>query len=338
MRINSIDVLRFFAAFAVVGCHKILFDVSVIVPMLRSAIPLFFMVSGYFCYNATPSKQIQKIKRILFITLSAYVFYMISIFGFSVISDKVPSFIEKNFSLNSIIELVCFNEAHSAYHLWYVFAFLYCLVIDYFVSKFKFDTKHKKIMVAIIIALILGDLILGKYSVLIWGGKLPYYITRNFLFAGLPFFYIGKMFRGVDVSKIKLNDTALIIIMVVSAAVSDVVSYLLRFYKVSAPREQFLTTTTLALAAFIFALKHPLSNPSKIPSKIAEYGRKYSLMIYIIHPFFLKLFDVIVEKLGTNVQNIYNVAATIIIFVVSLLFSIVFYKVKGILLCKLKKA
>ena len=61
------------------------------------------------------------------------------------------------------------------------------LIIMHIFDKLKIE----KCLVFAAPFLLMGDLILGKYSVLLLGREFPYILVRNFLFVGIPYFCIG---------------------------------------------------------------------------------------------------------------------------------------------------
>lgn len=73
--------LKTLCAFAVVALHSDLYYKSLVIPLLRIAVPVFFIISGYF-YNITATPKILKnhktlfnYKYCLFISSCNYVFY-----------------------------------------------------------------------------------------------------------------------------------------------------------------------------------------------------------------------------------------------------------------------
>ncbi len=80
-RIEQIDVLRFICCFLVVGFHtsfaspihflRLFFEV-----FAKTAVPIFFMISGFFYENSITNnliiKQIKKLSKTLFFTWALY--------------------------------------------------------------------------------------------------------------------------------------------------------------------------------------------------------------------------------------------------------------------------
>ena len=76
-------------------------------------------------------------------------------------------------------------------HLWYLQALLYVLVIAFIVEHLGL----RKLAYLAIPVLLAGSLIKGSYSLLFVGKEdCHIYYARNFLYCGLPFFWLGCWF------------------------------------------------------------------------------------------------------------------------------------------------
>ena len=57
------------------------------------------------------------------------------------------------------------------------------------------DDKVQKTLFLAIPVLLAGDLIIGKYSLLLFGREFPAFYSRNWLFVGVPYFSLGMLIR-----------------------------------------------------------------------------------------------------------------------------------------------
>lgn len=73
---------------------------------------------------------------------------------------------------------------------------------------------------------------------------------------------------------------------------------------------------------FIFVLKSNWTNTT-----LAIIGRKYSTGIYILHPIFITILSVITNRLE-QIKSIYDFVAPIIVYFLTLIFLIIFEKLK----------
>lgn len=106
--------------------------------------------------------------------------------------------------------------------------------------------------------LLMGDLILGKYSVLLLGREFPYILVRNFLFVGIPYFCIGRLIRNGFGQKVKKK--VLTIFLIVFSATSLLERFALVSLNVNSARDHYISTTLLAITVFLFTLQCHGSN------------------------------------------------------------------------------
>ena len=121
MRNHRIDYLKFICAVMVV-CVHVQSPVTVCLqPVLRCAVPIFFMLSGYFLnYHSNGlkiRKQIRYIGKILLLSTLLYI-------PLSVATTSFDCAIEL-FSWEKIIRILLLNENPFGFHLWYLQAYIY---------------------------------------------------------------------------------------------------------------------------------------------------------------------------------------------------------------------
>lgn len=167
--------------------------------------------------------------------------------------------------------------------------------------------------------LLIGDLILGKYSVLLLGRAFPYILVRNFLFVGIPYFCIGRLIRNGFGQKVKKK--VLVIFMIVFSATSLLERFVLVSLNVNATRDHYISTTLLAVTVFLFTLKCYGDNRT-----LALIGRKYSTWLYILHPIFITCIGMVTHKVG--VYGIYKFIAPIVVYITTLIFLMIVNKIK----------
>lgn len=104
-------------------------------------------------------------------------------------------------SFKQWVFFLIFNENPFAGHLWYLGAYLYVLLIMVAVDKYNLW----KYMLWFTPLLLMGDLVLGKYSLLLLGKEYPFVYVRNFLFVGIPYFMLGIWFKKHFGKLLKIN-------------------------------------------------------------------------------------------------------------------------------------
>ena len=191
-----LDYLKGLACFGVVFFHVKLphyvLD-GVIQAMFRFAIPLFFMVSGYFCDTSDRDKLEKKLpgkcRHILKISIIGCVYYfifqmMIAVFGDShgSMADVVDR-LRQCFNAKALLEWIVFNQDPFINIMWFTFALLYCYLILWLINHFDWYKKvFWLIPVLIGVHMVMGN-ILTLFGISV--SKLYY---RNFLFLAYRFF------------------------------------------------------------------------------------------------------------------------------------------------------
>lgn len=312
----GLDFLKFICAFLVV-CIHIQFPSlvgKVVTPITRIAVPIFFMITGYYYSftkkNKARKKQIFKIVK-LFIGANIFYFLLELLFCF-ILKNDIHYFIDNIFNIKTILKFIFFNESPFGGHLWYLGALLYVLLIIWFIDSIG---SIKKIYF-LIPFLLLTDLVFGKYSLLFFGKEFPYILVRNFLFVGLPYFLIGDMLYNY---KPKMKTKYLLLFSVLFLILTLTERYFLGIYNLNATRDHYFSTTFLAIFVFLLVFKLGDKIKSTKGQKLSFLVSKLSLGIYIIHPLFIKIFNIVIYQLSENKYLLYilNYLVPFIIFGVS---------------------
>ncbi len=320
-RNNSIDILKCLCAFLVI-CIHIPFPGELgkfVVTITRIAVPIFFMISGFFWENTCLKKKEGKtIKKLLWLAILGNVFYFIV----NLIFMNGFSNIERMFSLKSLIKFIFFNSSPFSDHLWYLSAILYVTIIVFLLDKFNLRERANYMIPFLLII----DLLFGKYSLLIFHREFPYILLRNFLFVGLPFFLIGTLlFKYKEKIKEKCSLKLLLILTIITIVFNCLERYLLEINSLNALRDQYIFTTILAVLVFDIAI---VLNIRK-DNIISKVGRKYSMMIYLIHPFIIILLKNISWSWLSYIEPI-------VVFILAIMFSWVYYSIKEMIVKKFK--
>lgn len=182
-RNHSIDSLKLLCALLVVFIHcKYPYKDSVL-PITDVAVPLFFSISGYFVFGA--KRSLSRINRIVQIFVWSALLYFIKTEVFSLFTTHSPWIP----SWHAITNFVFFNDVAFSYHLWYLPAYVYVLVIAFFIDKYNL---WKVSLYAIIPLLLIGVFI--RYSIAdICPKEIQYH--RNAYFCGLPYFLVGGLIK-----------------------------------------------------------------------------------------------------------------------------------------------
>lgn len=297
----SIDSLKFYCALAVVLIHSQFLFKDVVLPLLRVAVPIFFMISGYFIYGEKAEQRIKKAitKISLILAWSTLLFaFLKEIFLIVHHNVYVPN-------AQDLVNFFVFNENPFGWHLWYIGAYLYVLIIVWVIARYdKWMLLFKSVPILLIILLFLSYISVERI----------YY--RNFLFMGLPFFAIGAYVR----KKNRLVNRKILYVLISLLFMSS----LAENYVTNQNLEIYLSTIFLSVLIFSFFIGREQPN-----SSLSSMGGQYSLYIYIFHGVFvLYFFPTLNGHCGNLWNRIYNSFSPIFIICATSLF-IVLYK-KGI--------
>jgi len=315
-RKQGLDVLKCLCCFLVVVLHAPFGGElgKYIIMLARVAVPIFFMITGYF-YTATVEKhrEIKQIKKILcLICFSNVVFFVWQGVVCVLKRNSILEYLKGLLSLEKWVKFLVFNESPFSGHLWYLNALLYVLVIAYFLNKKNLFEHVCKACPG----LLLFDLIFGKYSLVFFGREFDIVFVRNFLFVGIPYFCIGNLiFKNQEKFAKTLSKGKMCIGVLCFAALNIVERYLLIKNNVNAYRDHYLFTTFLAIALFIFFL---LMEENKRYNLFSFIGNKCSLEIYIFHPLIVVVAGIAVDVL--RLGSIYEYVRPIVVFAASVAF------------------
>lgn len=324
---NGLDCLKCICAFFVVCGHAQFPGAfgKYFVELARTALPFFIMITGFFYSKTEERGRINlQIKKIAVMILSSNLFYLL---WNTLINLTEPgaakAYLASCFSLKGAINLFIFGESPFAEHLWYLSTVLYVLLIIKLADKLFGRQK----LYPLVPVLIVCGLCLGKYSVAIFGSDFSFVYTRNFLFIGLPCFLLGDMlWRYKDkISQIHNSHKNLFAILIAAFAAATVFE---RFTVVSlgiyASGAYNISTIPLAAALFMYALN--LECKGRVAGSMAVIGRRYSGMIYLCHPVFVRLLNMLVNsgRLPSALYKCLSATAPFIVFALALAFSIGF--------------
>lgn len=313
-RYSGLDILKALSAFAVVCIHTGSLPVcgGSQIALCRFAVPIFFMITGFFyCGTVKRKNEIKQIKKILFMLLGSMLLYFLWQIVIAVKGHSTED-ITKLFTVKNAVKFLIFNDPPFGGHLWYLSAVLYVLVIVFLLRKF-FPNKYKNILYAVTPFLLLGDLAIGKYSILLFEREFPYIIVRNFLFAGIPCFTIGLFLREKENLILKISKNIRLLFVIIFVITNILEHYILVFFGVNAKRDNYISTTLLAIALFALFMDRSWNDGNF--GLIKTIGKDYSAIIYIIHLIFVKIAFNLSKML--HISDVYGIVAPVVIFVLS---------------------
>lgn len=328
--ISSLYVLKAICAFLVVIIHFPMKYGYYFYPIVRIAVPCFFMISGYFLYSDNREKLISNLKRALRktlqVTIWAYAFYfLVELFLFLIFKNNtldIPSH-------TLLYYIVAGPSIGGSSHLWYLIAYIETLIIALICAR---TSTIKVLWWLFPIGLIL-NLLIGKYSFILPPidfsvvGLPKYIAARNFITIGIPAFAVGLFLRK-NITLIQQRFTAQKIwIATVVFLMLAIIEF--AFLEVQYGRENTgdisFFTIPLTVCLVLLCLQYPSFGAGSYFSTI---GRKYSTDIYIYHMFggnfLVGYIGAIIYKItGIETLALYNAPT---VFVATLIFVIVWQR------------
>lgn len=304
---------------------------GIIQSIFRFAIPLFFMVSGYFCFyeNRTTVEQKlpAKIKRIFWINLGGCFYYFLMELAIAVLGDShgsMADLIERMhmmFNKTALVNWVLFNQDPFIYIMWFTSALLYCYLLMWLVNHFNgYRLFYALIPVLLVIHLSMGN------AVALFGIETPKIYYRNFLLFGIPFFMLGNWLHKHQIMVMeKFCVKRCWRILLLGALLSVGEWFLLGRH------EMYIGSILIVLGAFTLALHQP---EKKENSFITKIGAEYSLFIYIVHYSLMLVMERFAEKLlvsGSIEYYVYYFARPFLIFGICVMGAWMFYKLLSVL-------
>lgn len=276
-RIPSYDGMRLIASFLVVSLHTPSIFPSqisaIIADIARIAVPYFLLLSGYNIYDKNSSIEdkriINSIKKILSILIVSIICY--AIFDYLVFED----FERLKISLYGFTsyKFFIFNTVPFCPIGWYLLSYIYILIITYFVKKTIFQFMF--MFISIILSLITGvySKVLGlEINSLLW--NCSFICTFGFFSLG----YIIRKHKN-KISLLKYSNKSLLFIILISIFLTVLEHISInKITSQSVNGTIFLSSYPCVIAIFIYLTKNPT-----VLSSLQNFGKKYSLNIYIYH-------------------------------------------------------
>ncbi|MBQ6805875.1 MAG: acyltransferase [Lachnospiraceae bacterium] len=327
-RNQEINLLKFIAIICVILIHdKLPGNAGAIIrAMAAMAVPVFFMISGYYSYEASGQVLGKRVKRTFFLMIIANVLYFVWDVWVEILSgNSLHIWFAENCSIKRIAVWVLTNESSLRGHLWFLGALLYAYMFLFLLIKwhelgklpdFLWEKKDKWL------AMLAGVLILGNIvggEVLTQLGRniqIPY--IRNWLFCGIPFLLIGYCLCGyLRKNEIKSSGFKLGIGLL-AVLVLNLVEVI--FMEAS---ELYLTTVLVAILSFVLAVRGEGKVRNKLLIKAGNIADKYGLWIYILQIMVIKTIQWFESEMGWTDNLVAQCLSPVLSFVLTVLVAII---------------
>ncbi len=332
-RFINIDILKCIAAFLVVAIHFTGHpEISSIEDWIshictneaRIAVPLFFMITGYFYPKMVSSGHLtHQLKKLLILAIGSTLFYIVCELGGAYISGSFAKHINLIFNPQTIVDLLVFNITPGSGHLWFFYSMIYSLIIINF-----FDKINQTRLLNILSILLFLLLLVSNFT------KFFLY-TRNYLFFGIPFILLGRSFADGKlkelVSFLTISKCLFLVVSCMILIVFEVFMYYKLMPELQPQRECFIFSMPEAVAIFAITLKIKVNNSSRLMNSMALIGKKYSAYIYI--------FQYFAAGMGGSIYNFFFplpwmkiLFGNPVVYFLSLIISMIYLRIKGFVL------
>lgn len=317
-RSYSIDILKFICAVLVVILHTDFKYHDAILPMTRCAVPCFMMISGFLLYSENKGIGYERLRRNI-----KHVFHIMlwATLLFALVKESMAIHHGEIFfpDMRQWFNFAVFNDNPFGFHLWYLGAYLYVLVIMMVVDKYSL---WKPFLYATPL-LLLGDLLFGKYSLLLLNHEYPFVYVRNFIFVGLPYFMVGVWIKMHRKSLFTINKFIYAGVIFFSCTSILEKMFLIDLGK-NPMREHYLSTTFLAICLFLLVL----SFKNIKQSMMSILGERDSLYIYVFHPLFIITLPMMINKMPKIVDLCYQSTAPFVVLLLTIILTVTLRKIK----------
>lgn len=311
------DFLKGMACIGVVFIHIIFPGIfgEIIIKAARFAVPLFFMISGYYLWNDNTEAIIQKIpekiKRLVKLTIISVLIYALYAFIF----DR--GMYNVNFIRVILIALVINDTSHlfCAWQLWYLIALIYTYIVIFYLLKWnKLSLMRVTVPMLLVLRLALG--FSDTYALV---------FHQSYLFAGIPYVLIGMY-----VAKLKAEEgisSKYNRVFIVSAILGLLFSFI---GIMNVPIKGIGEIGTIVYSVCLFVLG-ACNGELVINRTIEKIGEKLSLFVYVMHVCIGSVLDNIALWCGSRQEIWYLWTRPVLALLVTLILAEAFVKVKELL-------
>ncbi|SDQ10112.1 acyltransferase [Virgibacillus salinus] len=347
-RYTTIDVVKCFAVFIVVCLHTVTYGydwqssehISFIIGVFpRWVIPFFFIVSGYFFGQKVMNNFTSKayFSRYMFkligLFITWYLFYLIydlilravlAIYMGLNVSSELNQYIKTFVNIDALY----YGEGMTSYHLWYLTALIWSIVILYVFIRIR------KLGLLLILGAILNIIgLFGQTYTSIF--HLPIQ-TKDALFFGVFYTtlgcYIAFHYKWI-MQKVRGIKSRYFIYLILLFSLIQVMERLITVFVLDGERtigDYYLSTAPLTLCFLFIALKNKSIGPKTF---IAKMG-KNAVGIYVSHLFIISIAALSLNFMGLEyLRN--NILFNLIFALVIFIFSYYFYKVFNLCLYRI---
>lgn len=185
-RNQSLNLLKGFACIGVVFIHICFPDLfgQIIKKLSGFAVPCFYMIAGFYAYQANKDVIKRRLIKILKIFIYAILLFFIFYLIVHIINNNYQEWLMSLFTLKNLFKSIVFCTIDFAIPLWYLIGMIETYVLWFYVVK----NKKESIILKFLPLLFILRFILTSY---VLSNNLPWCLKMNFLTCSLSWFLLG---------------------------------------------------------------------------------------------------------------------------------------------------
>lgn len=289
MRNECLNVWKALAAFSVLLIHCQFPGVAgeVLKSAARFAVPLFFLISGYYSYGKGTDTVRRRAVRILKLyVLAGAIYYGWAALRFFLSQGTLTGAGAELFpGKHPISDILIWSWCQMAPHLWFLGALLYCYVFYGLLVHLRLEEK----LYVLIPLLLAANLALGEGRVFL-GVEVPVHCIRSFFLTGLPLFLLGHWFgkrKGQGGLAVSVKGCMLLTVLGLALELLE--------WRVTGYEEFYFGSILMSAGLFLWALERPELGAGGLLSGI---GERDSDQIYLWHMLIKNVTMIVVLRTG----------------------------------------
>ncbi len=291
---------------------------DIIIYACRFPVPVFFMITGYFCYGKNREWLRKRAAGMLRMLLTAEICYGAWYTAVAIFDGRGAEYLGGLSCLGHPIRtLLCgtmFNPT-----LWYLYAafwtyVIYCLIADGHPRKWSYA----------LIPILLAVQIYGRFY---WQNhydidKAIYWFRSAFLF-GLPMTLLGSLFAEKS-EYIKRRFRPLHGLLIIAAGLALMPA---EYIATGQYMDMHLSTVFITAGLFMTAMLHTL-RPGRMASIISFIGRRLSMWVYLLHMWCSSFLELAARALPDSLGRYFDLSKPVLVCLLACLLGVAASRIK----------
>ncbi len=275
-RNQSMDLAKLIASFFVVFLHvPFPGQIGQIIGCLaRFAVPLFFILAGYFSFQASSRTLLRRAKHILVLIAAGsalHIFWQLlsPLLWGGTLQDGISTL---SLTCDDFWGWLLLNINPFAGHLWFLSALFRCYLLLWLYTRIQGASPSCRPLYWAGLALLLANFLLGQYAGAL-GLSVPYQLPRSTLLTGIPLLCLGIFLREYS-QRIALSSRMLAALMVLGGILS-----LWQQHRWG-PSDLSSGIVILSVCVVMLLSRHP---NLPLPAFLASRFGPWSTGVYLVH-------------------------------------------------------